>query len=313
MLARLLKEWERHFCADDPHSVCQQIYRLVWDSCTYHLINESRRYARTDDAGKLELSGFFHRFIDRSFVMSQVISIRRLIDKLDRKGPKGVVSLRNLICEIDRNVHLMTRRNMLEARGVPYEYIDEMRKQEADALKLAASLGKTTFWCNVDQSLLISKWVHEAMDVVCGTVPAKRIPTDEPMKDLFSGIVGQLDSITENICRYADKYVAHSATLKSLDECRAKDLSITLRSLWDAEEAICKIASFIGEYIIDGSSRTFSARHDYDILQNLDVPIASNDDTKTRLYNAWVERGKLIDSWCSWRPGLELVVPIGAA
>lgn len=125
------KEWENILVGEDQHSIRNQIYEMMFDSVFFQCINESRKYAAKDDKGNIKQNKMIHYFINQSFFKTQLLSIRRLKDKRS-----DVYSLRRLIKDIKKNSALLTRKNILDAYNLPYDYEKAMEylRQNTEAL-----------------------------------------------------------------------------------------------------------------------------------------------------------------------------------
>lgn len=86
------------------------------------VINEAPNYVEKDAEGNPLLSGTVHDFINKKFFQIQAIAIRRLLDKERSEGSRSVISLNRLLIELSEYCHLLTRANILDALGYPYDY-----------------------------------------------------------------------------------------------------------------------------------------------------------------------------------------------
>ena len=74
------KEWKKWYSEDDD-SVCAQIRDMLLDAAAFNVMNEARKYVTTDAQENPELNELVHGLINRSFLKTQTISIRRLCEK----------------------------------------------------------------------------------------------------------------------------------------------------------------------------------------------------------------------------------------
>ena len=104
--------WIECFNGNDPHSIMNQICRMVWNTAAFQVINEARRLARPAEENTVQLSGLIHELIDEGFFEGQLLAIRRLTDTYpitdDSRG-RDVWSLTSLLDDMRNHVHLMTR------------------------------------------------------------------------------------------------------------------------------------------------------------------------------------------------------------
>ena len=80
---------------NDTHSIYNQFTRLFWDHAVYRTFNEARRLSEKTNDPSTGLQGTIIDLLDRNFMDSQALAIRKLTDQR-----KDVVSLRSLINEI---------------------------------------------------------------------------------------------------------------------------------------------------------------------------------------------------------------------
>jgi hypothetical protein len=125
-LKEKFEEWKNMLVGKDMHSIRNQIYNMIWDYAVFRCIHESRRYAAKDDKGNIKQNAPLHTFINQSFFKTQLLSIRKLIDKDFNRVQKNkkytVYSLYNLIEDMKKNSALLTRKNILAVHNLPYDY-----------------------------------------------------------------------------------------------------------------------------------------------------------------------------------------------
>ena len=241
-----------------------------------------------------------HGFINKAYAITQALAIRRLADKKKAKGSRGVYSLYRLVKDIDQSIGLMTRRNVLDALGLPYDYETPEREahDRAEQQAFAGGLGSTVSMPRkVGEA---SDW-HEAMDELCGVDAADRSEDDTPGRELFQGLCDQLENVCGDVVDHVNKFVAHAATPTSRETCGPSEGRITWGAIWRAEEAICKVAGFIERRVLSTSVCPFGAICAFDVFRYIDQPLVSKDDVG-RLKKDWEAFRRRIESWASWSP-----------
>lgn len=231
------KEWEKWYSGDD-NSICSQIHDMLFDAAIYYAINEARRYAKTNAQGNPELNKLVHGLIDRSFLKTQSLSIRKLYDNRD-----DVISLRRLINDVKRNKDLITRENVLSALELPYDYeraIDEGHWQNNSKILKDGS---------------DSENIHKNIDLLAGVESAQRQPNDTVKNGVFDRLNKWLDKC-QPIVNFVNKIIAHTATEESKENVPDKDLRISLAKIHMAHCRVVRIAAFIGQVIFYKSSGT---------------------------------------------------------
>lgn len=72
---------EKNAFGEDRHSIRNQIYEMIKDSAFFQCINESRKYFAQVDKDNIKQNKMLHYFLNQSFFKTQLLSIRRLVDK----------------------------------------------------------------------------------------------------------------------------------------------------------------------------------------------------------------------------------------
>jgi hypothetical protein len=99
------EEWLRWYelQRDEPNSIQQQIFNMIFLDLAYRILAKPRRDA-SDALQIAARSGLLAHLLDQGYVATQVLAIRRLLDKR-----KDVVSLRCLFDDIFGHKHLLSR------------------------------------------------------------------------------------------------------------------------------------------------------------------------------------------------------------
>jgi len=286
------KEWKEILLGKDRHSIRNQILEMIWDSAVFQCINESRKYAAKDNKGNIKQNVMIHHFINQSFFKTQLLSIRKLIDKdfnrVQQNKPYTVYSLYNLIEDMKKNNALLTRKNILAAHNLPYDY----KKAEARLWRKVGNTHRVVFG---DPKISFSQNIHKQIDSMVGTTANKRSPADLIPDTIFRQFEDKLTSI-EALCKYVDKFVAHSATPDSRKKIQAGKIKITLSKIFNAHEIICKTADSIGSKLLFYSCGNFLTTPQFDQFEYLDEPIASKE-TVEKLREFWEEYRKETEQW----------------
>src|SRR5580704_4282273 len=110
-------EWLRWYEVrkNEPNTIQQQIFSMIFIDLAYRTLTEPRR--ATDPNLKIAArNSMLAHLLDQGYVASQVLAIRRLLDKRRR-----VISVRRLLDDIDENRHLLTREVYVCYDGLPYD------------------------------------------------------------------------------------------------------------------------------------------------------------------------------------------------
>lgn len=176
-LKKKFEEWEEWLFGDDRHSIGNQIRNMIWDAAVFQLVNEARRYTQTDDEGNPKLNDMVHGFINRSFFVTQSLAIRRLLDKETREDERSVFSLYRLVYDMEQNCSLLTRKNILDALGYPYDYEKGLRKLYEMTVQ-KQSPGRLV-------NCKYSKSMHNNIDSLTGVTSDNRSPGNTVMKQVL--------------------------------------------------------------------------------------------------------------------------------
>lgn len=295
------QEWENMLLGKDPHSIRNQIYYMIRDSVFFQCVHESREYAAKDDKGDIKQNKMLHYFLNQSFFKTQLLSIRRLVDKdfgrVQKNKKYTVYSLYNLIEDLKKNNALLTRKNILAAHNLPYDYEEAM-----------AEFDKKTDYTKgpviVPREIKFSEGIHEQIDSMAGIAADKRNPDDLVPDNILRQFDEKLASI-EELCRYVDKYIAHSATPESR-KAIPDEIKEPLGKVLNAHKIICETASFVGNNLLFCGFGDFLHISQYgqfdqfDIFEYLDEPIASKE-TIEKLREFWKKYRTETEQWNRWK------------
>ena len=288
-LKEKFKEWEKMLVGKDQHSIRNQIYDMIWDYAVFQCINESRKYAAKDDKGDTKRNKMIHYFIDQSFFKTQLLSIRNLLDKEMSTGKRSVYSLYRLVQDMKNNHELLTRKDILAVHGLPYDYEKAM-----------AGFDYTKGPVIVPQNIARSEDIHRRIDSMTGIASDKRSRDDLIPNDILKQFDDKLASI-EELCKYVDKYIAHSAAPDSR-KAIPDEIKEALGKILNAQKIICETARFIGnDLLFCGFGEVLSISRcgqfdQFDLFEYLDEPIASEETIK-KLRGFWEEYRRETEQW----------------
>lgn len=269
------KEWKRWYSEDD-NSVCAQIRDMLWDAAVFYAINEARKYATTDAQGNPELNKLVHGLINRSFLKTRSLSIRKLYSR------KNSFSLGRLINDMEKNSKLLTRENILSALGLPYDYEEAIK--EGHRTNNSKMIGEGA----------CSDYVHKNVDLLTGVKPAQRQPNDTVQDGVFDRL-NKLLGKCEPIDNFVDKIVAHTTPSN-------KNLKISLAKIYKAHGRIVKIAVYIGRYLLDESSQWTNFLPSWagnNKFEHFEKPWVRQKDI-TKLENFWSRYERHIKQLSKW-------------
>jgi len=284
----------------DIHSISSQIYDMIFDSAVFQCINESRRYAAKDDNGDDKINKMLHYFINQSFFKTQLLSIRKLVDKDFGRVKKGkqytVYSLYNLIEDLKKHKALLTRGNILAVHDLPYDYEKAMAEFKVDT-------GYTKGRFESPLPIERSEDIHRRIDFIVGIKPDKRNPNDQVLnEDSFKYFDDWLE-ISQELYDYVNKYIVHAATPESRFKVLDKgEIKGALGKVLNAHKVICETARFIGNsllfcvfgVVLPGPQ--YGQFDQFDLFEYLDEPIASKE-TIEKLREFWEKYRMETEQW----------------
>jgi len=294
------EEWENMLVGKDTHSIRNQIHNMIRDCAVFQCINESRKYGDKDDKGNIKRNGMVHDFITQSFFKTQLLSIRKLVDKdfnrVQRNKPYTVYSLYNLIEDMKNNSALLTRKNIFAVLDLPYDY----KEAETHFWQKVPKIGNSRGPVLGDPKIESSKDIHRRIDSMVGVVEDKRNPDDLIPNNILEQFDDKLASIDE-LCNYVDKFIAHSATPESR-KVIPDEIEGALGKVLNAHKIICETASYLGNNLLFcgfGDFLSTSRCGQFDLFEYLDEPIASKE-TIGKLREHWEKYRRETEQWNMW-------------
>lgn len=279
-----IETWKGWLLGDDENSVRNQIFRLIWDTAVFEIVKTSHNLSFQRGGESALPNWAVSDLILYSYFETQVVAIVRLLD-----NRSDVISLKRLVKDIRKSHRCLTRKNMLDVLGLPYDYEDGL----ADA---HTSNNPSEFIRCAN-----SENMHKRIDLLVGVLAAgQRKPTDTVRECVLDWIEKRLEIIElEDIRKYRNKFVAHAATAESRKWKNTDDFKISLGKISEAHKIICETSAFIAENILGKSIQQFFARSSRDVLENLDKPLAAQEDISL-LREQWKKYEKNTEEWGNW-------------
>lgn len=267
-----LKRWKTCLSDEkDCHSIYNQLTTLFWDHTVYRTFNEARRLSEETNDPSTGLQGTIIDLLDRNFMDSQAIAVRRLTDQR-----KDVVSLRSLIDEIKANISLYTRENYVCYDGLSF---DEAPDDDYQVKHLRHS--RQTHYDYLSGK---DKDSRSRDDKLSSAVLAKM--EEEITKDFVT---------TEEVRLYVNKWVAHAAAQDNRGQHVTVLDNISLQKLDECYQALIRIGKKV-ELFIDKFLLCSVPTPQFDQLKNWDKPAVSTKDLDA-LRTYWNNRTIEIEGW----------------
>lgn len=266
------KRWYEWLIGDDEHSISTQITTMIWDDAIFRTLNEARRFSLEHSSPQKGLNADLLDLLDRGFVTSQVMALRRLTDPGFHDPRKGVVSLTRLLADIEANLHLVTRENYICFDGMPFEAPSpkEVRNIMRDRMQL-------TF------------------DSLSGKSPTCRSRQDVVRRSTIRQISQSLE-ICGELREYANKFIAHAAEPSEVRHRVREETRITLEKFDLAYRVVVRAGSFVGLGILFEHNLGEVPTPQYSHLENLDKPMVLPQEMDA-LDAFWQKRVEEVGSW----------------
>ncbi len=279
------QRWMDLWKGDDENSILKQIRDMMWFAAIFDILKQVHNISLSYNNNKELPNWAFWNFIYYSYFEIQTNAIMRLLDKRN-----DVISLRRLVIDIQNNYQCLTRKNILDVLGLPYDYTSGLTRRPID---------------NTNQSefnrCVTAEYMHERIDNLAGISSTdQRNPTDTIKRCVLDWIEKRFEAVElKDIEKYRHKFVAHAATPESRNWMNTNDMKITLRKISEAHKILCETANFIAQSILCDGQMSFLAGNILVVFENLDKPLASQDDI-TAMRNQFGGYEKQIKQWCNW-------------
>ena len=236
------------------------------------------------------------RLFDAGFAVTQAIGIRRLTDSQSKNNPlKRVISMKALVGDIRENRTLLVREVYLACHEWPYDPAPAKQR----FFDSVASSGQEFSYVGMDtrgsEAWADSESAHEHFDKLSEISPAARSREDLVSLKWFDLLDSKI-KICEDVCVFADKFIAHAADPTSRSEKNADQIKVTLNKLGECHQALLQVAGFIGGSLLQDALGGGLPTPQFNHLENLDKAwLGKADLNKAREY--WNQQADQIEKW----------------
>lgn len=294
----LLVKWRECLSGPDEHSIVTQIGNILWRTAFYRSLNESRRFLPDDSDGGKQANRPLHQMIDEGYIIMNAMAIRRLLDKGEMSGKKGVYSLYGLICEITANIAMLTRENILASRDLTYDF-EPIKRAALDKAWRSHPPGTGKAHFVSKEGWGEAEYWHGVMDELSEVRPDNRNSQDFPNRKKMDQLLQGLDAMGKNIQEWVNKFVAHAAVPESRQQLPPDDQTMTLAKLWRAERIVLRVANFISRVFIDGTNIANVPMPQFDPYKFLDRPVIE-PGAIARMQQVWDHYSEEIEATENW-------------
>lgn len=223
----------------EPNTIQQQIFSMMFLDMAYRTLVSARQRTEANVSFSAH-SGLLAHFLDQGYVATQVLAIRKLLDKSN-----DVFSLRRLLDDITDCRHVITRENYVCYDGLPFD--PELWKAQPQGIE-------TKIWGDEAPGLerfLGSRVRHEMFDRLSGVLPTARQRGDLIKEEVFEKLKNLLvNSTAQKIVLLSNKFLAHAATEDSrgtleFSGIKLSDVDEVQRAFVRVERAITDLLLFI--------------------------------------------------------------------
>lgn len=296
------QKWHQRWCSafggDALHrnSIDAQISQLVLDAGVFQVINESRGLADCDEKGHARLNRPLHDLLNRCFVHSQLLGVRRQLDAPEKSEKKDINSLYAVIVEMQKQRLLWSRANFFAARGLSLDYAAVKQEEEEAILREFARSGPNkAVYPECEMSAWDCKRSNEDFDRLSMTTAGQRTPNDLVDESVFLNLRARLDDLKE-LGIFVNKFIAHAATQGSIMAENASEIRICLEKLAKARETLVRVAQFVSGHMLRSRDMIPMPTTLWDVCEHFERPIARPEHI-SRLHAEWRAYEVDVNSW----------------
>ncbi|WP_373413739.1 hypothetical protein [Ensifer aridi] len=282
-----IRNWKEAF-SDETSGIYSTLADLHWKYAAFRTAVAIIRHANDHPGKGHHPNRMLFDLIAESFWMGTLLGVRRLLDRGDLTGDKGVFSLRSVIKDVEACSGQLTRRVFVEEiADLPYDY-EAIERAEYEHLKSLPP--GTPVWGSTEA--FTSRLRHEHFDFLSGVSAPDRRPRDKIRKEIFDRLEARLTTL-DGIAKHVSTHIAHAGNSKSrtgweLSQFDTRDARSALKELTE----VAHLAG--GWFAYDGASELAVAQ--YDKFEGLDLPLISTEGIED-LERNWQRVEQDISSW----------------
>jgi len=268
------QQWRSWMRFDPEHSVWKQIGKMLWNDVVFRSINEARRLAMENHWSAACLNGPLARFIDHGYVVSQVLSVRRLTDRPHKGTRPGrqVVSLGRVLDDLTTHRQLITREHYVAHDGLPYDF-EAVRDRFFEAAARAGGVQPDYLDTKGPNAFDMARTCHESFDRLSGVSAENRRRNDLIRPEVLEALSAAIDkSGYGDVVEYGNKFIAHAADEHSRSSLSEDQRGITLQKITECYMSLCQVAQAISSIVLWDCSHGLVPTPQYDPFEHLDEP-----------------------------------------
>lgn len=288
-------EWNNALNGEDRNAIFRQINEMTWDMASHRAIYEARRLNPKDSQGGLQVSPLLHNLLDHCFFRSQLHTIRRLAAKQATSPKRQVHSLRALLDDMQKHIHLLTRRNLLSLDNYPMD-VEEVRRAKLAREHQHIQAGEDSWWTPPELDDFLIDRRHHEIDRLCGVTPATRNPFNQVSPAVLDRMIAALERVCGKPTLWVDKILAHAATPESRAIVNADGITLRLKDLWRAHEVVFRVANAMDCWFVSRATHMCVPSSARDPFRHLDRPLVTSDQLP-QVRAAWKRFDEEAQTW----------------
>ena len=246
--------WRDAF-TDDRTGIHRTIQDLLWNYAAFHTTVRIVRLANDTRGARTPLNQMIFNLVAEGFWSSLLLGTRRLLDRGNIQGMKGVYSIRSVVKDVAACQPWLNRRVYVEQVLSAQYDLERLQQEQHEAL--IAAKGRPVWG---DPELTKSEAAHRHFDSLSGVLPTQRSSSDLISPATFTRIEARLVEL-DRIAEHVSSHVAHAGNKQSrenkeLDNFDIRDAHATLKQLkeiadligvWFANEGGAGLATYLGD------------------------------------------------------------------
>jgi len=294
---RRLDLWNDCIGGDDRHSIARQIADMNWWAASWNIVNKSRRFIPRDEYDRPKANSLMHDLINAGFMSLEITAIRRLLDRGELEGQRGVCSLVAVINDMTKHAALLTRKNFCRRYGYGYPVRVPEEGDRSSASRPERGIQDRPGPVHAG---LARGW-HEMFDDLALVDPGARSPDDRIDHGVMERLRERLLEASGPFLVYANKYIAHAATPASRDHEHADDLAMTYDESERVRRRLCETFSLLA--IVLSRVRHDLIPHAINPLGYLDENMGLEPEASRQLREEWSRFRAATEEWSRWSAG----------
>jgi hypothetical protein len=233
------------------------------------------------------------RFIDQSYVSSQLLSIRRLTES-NRRSDADAITLPRLLEDLKEHAALFTSEIYVCHNGLPFDPNPHLRRHAAEAVRS----GGASIWgmpTSGPEAYFTAIRTHEHFDRLAGTCGRTWCRDNKLDPHILVKLRSKLGCCGA-LNKVASKFIAHAADAKSRSQINEQERRVTLDRIEACHRIICRVATYISLPLLNISGTDPIPTPQYNHLEHLDKAWVEPTDL-TALARFWSLRAEKVEKW----------------